>query len=63
MLSKTKNHCCSLRRPHSLGLWESETFRKKGGWSLALKKEKYQDEQRGGQQTAEAEVACLCTER
>lgn len=62
MLSGTKNCCCSLRRTHSPGLWESEKFHEKGQWSSALKKEKYQDEQRG-QQTAEAGVARLYVER
>ena len=50
MLSDTKNNCCySLRSHHSLeAVGVRERFHEKDQGSLMLRKEKYQDEQKGG---------------
>ena len=50
MLSDTKNNCCcSLRSHHSSGaVGVRERFLEKDQGSLMLRKEKYQDEQKGG---------------
>lgn len=61
MLGKTKNGCCSWRRPHSpRAVGVRDKFHEKGQWSLVLRKEKYKEEQRGeGQPTTAGDVACL----
>ena len=50
MLNDTKNNCCySLRSHHSLeAVGVRERFHEKDQGSLMLRKEKYQDEQKGG---------------
>ena len=61
MLSDAKNKsCCSVGRPHSpRAVRVRERFHENGEWSLALRKENYPDEQRGGgQQTSAGATAC-----